>query len=241
MCRRRWRSRAPMKLFDHVVRAFDDALVGNMEAALLDACIALDATSRKLAGAAVSAKTNYKACIREHWWLIEAMAAPGLNFEETKFENLVIPENGKPNGKPIDKPDLTDVIYHVFRCHHVHGEEVPESFALVPRTGRAPSLVIANGVLQLPTTIVWALISVSVFCRVNEDLRGCGGDRFLTWQGFDETVHQFPLRDFWGRCDEMRVFFQEQKLIRVKLEGVGDWPVSTEQTMAALKQAKPSP
>ncbi len=122
-----------MKIEEHVFLALDAWERNETDHALMHACMAVDGTAKKIAAnnntannntannntannntAKISTPQKYKSCLRENYWIIEAMMGGGVNLTETKWLNLKI-DNG--HGKIIAEPDLADFIYHIFRCN----------------------------------------------------------------------------------------------------------------------------
>ena len=150
-----------MKIADHVKSCFDDAVQGKLDAALLHACIAIDATSKLLYPTERKVGQRYTRCIRDYYWLVEPMLGAGINLEQTVFANIKLPKT--------QAPDFADVIYDVFRCGRVHGDEVPDNFAVVRTTGNWQSQWIGGrNTLRFPDRIVWALLSIAIFARGND-------------------------------------------------------------------------
>ncbi len=210
-----------MKLEDHVIRAIDLFQENKKEEALLHACIAIDSTSQKLFQKSKSGRKEYKRCIRNYWWLIERFIGDGLNLEETRWTNLSI-EDG--NGSVIQDPDLADVIYHIFRCNHVHGKDVPQNFSLLPTEDGRYSWVIERGkssAVKMPESIVWALLAVIVFSKANSGVKS-NGDYYLTWGSKTLGIgpEKFIIKDWWGREEDVRLLLSKYKQIRVKLDGL---------------------
>jgi hypothetical protein len=198
-----------MRLSDQVTTAIDDAQAGKFDAALLHACIAIDATSKRLYPTERAVGKRYRACLRMYYWIIEPMIGAGLNLVETRFENAPLPNN--------PSPDLADVIYEVFRCSHAHGDEVPSSFLVIKCLGGFGSQwILTKGELHMPDRVVWALLAVAVFSHANkgEQTRGnyylsLGADRFL-------------LTEWWGREDDFRPIANRYNHTRVKLANLGE-------------------
>ena len=139
-----------MKIADHVKSCFEDAIDGRFDAALLHACIGIDATSKLLYPTQKNVGKRYVQCIREYYWLVEAMLGAGINLELTRFENVRLMKT--------KSPDFADIVYEVFRCGHVHGDEVPEGFRVLPSQGNWRSQwLIGKNTLRLPDRLVWAL------------------------------------------------------------------------------------
>ena len=146
------------------------------------------------------------------------MVGVGINLVETTFENL---------GPPMFRtaPDLAEVIYYVHRCGHAHGDEIPIAFATRPTIGPVGSeWLLGPNILQMPHRIIWALASIAVFSRVNDGLRGSGGDRYLTW-----AKERYPIAEWWGREKDIRPIAAGWNTIRVKFD-----------KLAALRMADPA-
>jgi hypothetical protein len=196
-----------MKITEHIRCVFDDAQAGKLEAALLHACISIDATARRLYPSMIGSGARFTRCIREYLWLVEPMVGLGINLAETKFSNLTLPRSKGP-------PDFADVIYAIHRNSHAHGDEVPISYELIRTIGPYGSVChLAPECLRIPDRIVWALTAVAVFSRKNPEYRGWGGDRYLSW-----GEQRFTIADWWGRETDLMPIAASWNSIRVKME-----------------------
>lgn len=196
-----------MKIADNVKSCFDDAADGKFDAALLHACIAIDATSKLLYPKQKAVGKRYTQCIRDYYWLVEPMLGAGINLEETVFRNVKLPKT--------DAPDFAEIVYEVFRCGHVHGDEVPESFAVLPSKGHWNSnWMVGKNTLRFPDRVVWALLSISIFARVNERQKVWSIGAYVLSLGDTE----FPVEHWWGREDDVRPIAREHNQVRVKME-----------------------
>jgi hypothetical protein len=174
------------------------------DAALLHACIAIDATSKRLYPSERRTGRRYIKCLRAYYWIIEPMIGAGINLVETRFTNIRL--------RNTASPDLAEIIYEIFRCSHVHGDEVPPNFSVLPSQGGFGSTWgFGYGELHLPDRVVWALLAVSVFSKVNKGERTTGS--YYLSLG-DE---QFPISEWWGREDEFRPTAAKYNQTRVKL------------------------
>jgi hypothetical protein len=144
------------------------------------------------------------------------MIGAGLNLEETKWRELVIPAH---NGNPIPAPDFADIVYHIFRCSHAHGKEIPAGYGFLPVEDGKSYWQIGDNSLYMPTRVVWALIAVSVFAEANSDIETNTG-HFLTWgsESLGIGIQKFLIDESWGKESRLRDYFAKQKIIRVKLE-----------------------
>jgi len=196
-----------MKLTEHVRCIFDDAEAGKPEAALLHACISIDATGKRLYPSTIGVGARFVRCIREYYWLIEPMMGVGINLEETRFGNVTLPKLKTP-------PDFADVIYAIHRNSHAHGDEVPLSYELLKTTGPSGSeWEMSADHLRMPDRVIWALTSVAVFCRENFRHRGWGENRYLTW-----GEEKFVIADWWGREVDLKPIAASWNTTRVKME-----------------------
>ncbi len=196
-----------MKLPQHITCAIDDGAQGKFDSALLHACIAIDATSKRLAPQEKRVGVRYIECLRNYYWVLEPMLGAGLNLVETRFSNIQL--------KHTATPDLAEIIYEIFRCSHAHGDEVPPEFSVLPSQGNFHSYWgLAKGELHMPDRVVWALLSVAVFSKVNAHEKS-EGSYFLSL-----GAEQFPIADWWGREDDFRPIAAKYNQTRVKLDGL---------------------
>jgi hypothetical protein len=204
-----------LKLQDHVLRAIESFDREEKDDALMHACFAIDGTACNLFSKEKATNKDYKSCLRQYWWIIERFIGEGLNLEDTKFTYLKL-DNGY--GKLIDKPDLADIVYHIFRCSHAHAREVPVNFELLPYQDAhyVWKLDLVNNELKMPETIIWALLAVAVFCKGNNKIN-TQGEHELRWGNQSMGITAFPLKNWWGREDDLKSFFADKPEKRVKL------------------------
>lgn len=206
-----------MHVSQQVLIAIEDgvrATNGRADSALLHACLAMDGTARQLyPGKGVAER--YIQIIRDYMWLIEPMIGGGINLIDTRFDNVKI----QTQRRFIQSPDFAEIIYYNFRCNLAHGEEIPQCFMVTIANGSdASAWYLGPDRVHMPNRLIWALLSVVVFCRVNKGIRTMG-DHVLTFQN-----HVFPISKWWGREDEVRSLFISNNAARVILTGLGDWP-----------------
>jgi hypothetical protein len=194
-----------MTVETHVHAALDATDRGRLDAGLLHACIAVDATARKLyPGAQVG--DRYMTCLREYYWLLEPMIGAGMNLVDTRFPNVATPKSAHP--------DFAEIVYRIFRCNDAHGDEIPVEYALTKSEAGNYHWYLQHGKLHMPDVVVFALLGVSVFSRANADVRG-GGTCVLT-MGTDV----FPIRDWWGREDDFRTIAAKYNQTRLTVKGL---------------------
>lgn len=199
-----------MKISDHVQSCFEDVKTGRFDAALLHACIGIDATSKLLYPAQKKVGKRYVQTIRDYYWLVEPMLGAGVDLELTRFDNVRLTKT--------QSPDFADIAYEIFRCGHAHGDEIPEGFKVLPSEGNWRSQwLIGKNTLRLPDRIVWALLSISIFAKVNER------QKVQQIGAFNITLgdHHFPVKEWWGQEDRVRPIAVEHNQVRVHLGEMG--------------------
>lgn len=184
---------------DRVKSAIDEANSGRFEMALEHAAIAIDVTAKRYFAADESKAKNYKNLLIEYLWLIELLAFPGLNLEESKFGNYPI--------KKTPVPTFQDLIYDVIRCGLVHAEGVPDSFAF----NDSGTLEFADERLVFPKGLIWALLALIVCCPCNSNEKTAEGYH-LTFFG-----NKLVINDLWGQESFLRVIYERHKTIRVSV------------------------
>jgi hypothetical protein len=213
-----------MKLEDHIfagIEAFDR---GEQEHALLHACIAVDGTSQKQGGRTRSNRDCYIQFIRDYYWILEPMTGSGINFNDTYFDNVPLTNE---KGKRIEKLDMASFVYYLFRCTQVHGKEIQTKYKLLPRSQNSPlSYHIADDRLHIPETLIWGLLSICVFCKLNNDIK-TNTDHF-----FILGNNRFCISDWWGLEDSFRPIAEKHNPIRVALQGL----VFSKDTLDVINQ-----
>lgn len=196
-----------MKLSKQVMYAIDDASAGKLDSALLHACCAIDATSKRLYPNSTKVGVRYTNCLRRYYWLLEPMMGAGFNLEESRFANIQLKKN--------TSPDFADIVYEILRCSHAHGDEVPSSYSILPSVGEFHSAwELGLGELHMPDRVVWALLAVSVLSEVNKH-ETTTGTYYLSLG--DE---RFPVKEWWGRENDFRPIADRYNKVRVKLDGL---------------------
>src|SRR6266851_7227207 len=196
-----------MKLSKQVLYAIDDAGAKKFDAALLHACIAIDATSKRLYPSSTKVGVRYVNCLRHYYWLLEPMIGAGFNLVETRFTNIQL--------RNSTSPDLATVIYEIFRCSHAHGDEVPSSFSVLPSEGGFHSRwLLGNGELHMPDRVIWALLSVAVLSQVNR-CEKTSGTYYLSL-----GAEHFTISEWWGREDDFRSIADRYNKVRVRMDGL---------------------
>jgi hypothetical protein len=90
--------------------AIDDYVRGELDGAMLHACMAVDGTAAKL-HPTVRVGARFRRLLRENYVSIVEPMVPGINLEETVFP-VQIP-NATGRGR---QPDFADIVYVIHRC-----------------------------------------------------------------------------------------------------------------------------
>jgi hypothetical protein len=203
-----------MNVGNSVRLAIDDWERGELEAAMLHACNALDGTAKK-EYPSLGSNARFTQLLRENYSILGPMGAPGIDLKETRFPVTV--ERPKAEG---GQPDIADVIYGIHRCHQGHGEELPGGFDLLPDAKgppRSTRLTVEKGKLRLSDRIIFGLLAVAVMSPANADQVVPVGYH-LTF-GSDTVL---PISEWWGRSADFRAIAARDPVPLVRLD-FGDW------------------
>jgi len=186
-----------------IQEAIDHMGKGEIMRALTPACIALDITSQRHAGAKRSGRAIFKRFVTEHMWLISYLGFPGLMSSIVRV----------PFSHPDVKPDaagtvgIDDIVYHIIRCGLIHSDET--SAKIVWSSALALGLD-NHGNLVLHQDLVWALIATVVFAPVNKS-ESVPETYWIQIGGFKSFVSEY-----WGRIDLAKRIVQHNTGIPVK-------------------------
>ncbi len=102
---------------------------------MLHACNAINSTAKKTYPALGSA-ARFTRLLRDNYLaVLEPFGFQGIDLVETRFP-VRLPNPKAPGGLP----DLADVVYGIHRCHHAHGEALPDGFALLNDVSNMPGV-----------------------------------------------------------------------------------------------------
>ena len=192
-----------MNIAERVLCSIDDAGSGKLLAALQHACTAIDGTGSKLFPG-LGVRDRFIKTFENYIWVIEPMFAVGINLDETIFKWITLKSK---------QSKFSEIIYEIFRCNLAHGTELPSGFKVELRSSNEyRTMELGQQVLNMPDTIIFALLAVAVFSTVN-------GDQKINrdyWLSCGET--KFIIDQWWGRENDAKKYFNTLKLPRVKIE-----------------------
>ncbi len=203
-----------MNVGQSVRKSIADWEIGELDAAMLHACNALDGTARKTFPT-LGNKARFTRLLRERHWVFGPMGMAGINLEETRFPVRVLGPT-----TPDRKPDFADVIYGIHRCSHGHGDDLPDGFELIADAAgpaRRTRLAFQRGSVRLSDRSIFGLLAVAVFHPVNVGQRVPDGYHF-TFGG----THKLMINDWWGKEADFPAISALEPVPLVKME-FGDW------------------
>lgn len=200
-----------MDVGDAVRRSLDHWERREWDAAMGQACNSVDGTAKKRYPQQGVA-TRFKRTIRDSLDIFGAMAAPGIDFDRSRFP--VAAKSDLPDGRP----DVADVLYGVHRWGHGHEDELPKGFELTPPGPRPLGVQIwRSGKIQLPASAVIGLLAVAVFSPENK------GE--VIPDGYQLSWYQrvFHICLWWGWQDHFREIVGTAQIPRTALDFPGSW------------------
>ncbi len=178
---------------------------------MLHACNAVDATAKKRylqQGVA----TRFKGIIRESLDIFGLMAAPAIDFKQSRFPIAV--KSDLPDGRP----DIADVLYGIHRWNHGHDEDLPNGFELTPHGPRPLGVQIwQNGKIQIPGAAVIGLLAIAVFAPENKGETIPDGYQ-LSW-----FQYEFNICLWWGWQDHFREIVSTAGIAQETLDFADSW------------------
>lgn len=185
-----------MTIQKSIKKAIDEMQNYDFDAAMLHVCNAIDGTAQRISGNE-SSKADFKNFIRGYYDLIGAMTGT----YSLDYRNIAWPVAVRSPQGPGNTTDLADIIYHIHRCAHGHGVDVPEGFEFIPdiaSDGEGTTFAIQNGAIGLSDRFIWALIATVVFEPANSGLAVQELDEYFLILG----GKKYLVNEWWGRlCD----------------------------------------
>jgi len=177
------------------VFAFRD---GRFESALLSACIAAGATSRREHPSEKRDSVRYKAFVHDYRWLIGYVGLRGVVANRMKLASL------HPDLKPAEDGSVgfEDVLYSVVRCCLVHEGGLQDYVILEPNV----IFGYKDGKYQLPNHLSLGLIAAVVASPVNAN------ERIGTTVNMPFLRSVLPLDLLWGKRDAIAKMMIDKSL-----------------------------
>ncbi|MDN3562619.1 hypothetical protein [Vreelandella neptunia] len=195
-----------MKIADHIKQSLDAADRGELDQALLSACIAVDGTAKKMFPGEPKVGERFRRFINEYLDIVELMFG-GLNLEETVFPFK--------NSKGNIGIRFADVIYEKFRCNLAHGNELPDGYGVSVQIAKGHQrfmINIQNESMTLPQSAIYALGLVCVLAPVNADQK-IGSNLYH----YMDPINSYVIDRWWGKVDCARKIMDFDSPVRVKM------------------------
>ena len=182
---------------------------------MVHACNAVDGTAKKRYPQ-LGVATRFKRTIRDSLDIFRAMAAPGIDFDHSRFPITV--KSDLSDGRP----DVADVLYGIHRWSHGHDDELPDGFELTPHGPRPAEVRIwKTGRIQLPASAVVGLLAVAVFSPENKGEVIPDGYQLSWYQ------HVFHICMWWGWQDHFREIISTTQIPQTTLDFSESWDAWT--------------
>jgi hypothetical protein len=187
------------------------------EQAMFNACAAVDGTSTKLHPELKSNAVRFTKLLRDNYFILEPMAAPGINLDDTRFPVKV--KNPKAPGR---QPDFADIIYAIHRCHYAHGEALPAGYELLSdAVGQPGHTCIAVkkeapglGRVQLSDRTIFGLLTVAVLSPVNAGQSVPDGYHLI----FGRRQLRLMINDWWGHAADFPTVAATELMPRITMD-----------------------
>lgn len=200
-----------MDVGESVRRSLDHWERREWDAAMVHAGNAVDGTAKKRYPQ-LGVATRFRRTIRDSLDIFRVMAAPGIDFDQSRFPIAV--KSDLPDGRP----DIADVLYGVHRCGHGHDDELPEGFELTPHGPRPQGVHIwRTGKIQLPASVVIGLLAVAVFSPDNKGEVIPDGYQLSWYQ------HVFHICMWWGWQEHFREIISTAPIQQAALDFSESW------------------
>lgn len=196
-----------MKIADHIKQSLDAADRGDLDQALLSACIAVDGTAKKMFAGEPKVGERFRRFINEYLDIVELMFG-GLNLEETVFPFK--------DSKGHTGIRFADVVYEKFRCNLAHGSELPDGYGVSVQIAKGHQqfmINIQNESMTLPQSAIYALGLVCVLAPANADQK-IGSNLYH----YADPINIYVIDRWWGKVDCARRIMDFDSQVRVKME-----------------------
>ncbi|BBX99168.1 hypothetical protein [Mycobacterium lacus] len=181
-----------MNVGDSVRQSLDHWARQEWDTAMFHACNAVNGTAKKRYPQ-LGVASRFRRTIRDSLDIFHVMAAPGIDFTQTRFPVAV------KSDLPDKRPDIADVLYGIHRRTHDHGDELPKGFELTRHGSRDATVSVwRDGKIQLPAAAVLGLLAIAVFAPENK------GEVIPINYQLSWYQHQFQISGWWGWQEHFR-------------------------------------
>jgi hypothetical protein len=202
-------------------RAIAEYESGELEAAMLHTCCAVDGTAGKVHPTIRSNAARFTTLLRQNYISVVEPMVPGINLAETVFPVQI----RNPSG-PGRRPDFADIIYVIHRCNHGHGTPLPVGYELIADTRTKPDRttmtvkknLAGKWVVQLSDRAIFGMLAIALLVPENADQRIPDGYH-LTYTSTTGDIRARLDNEWWGRAaDFAAITAMDRKRIRLTLD-----------------------
>ncbi len=231
-----------MDVGNSIRKAIAEHQSGDLDAAMIHACNAVDGTAAKVYPNMTSNAARFKRLLRENCLDIIEPMVPGVNLVETIFPVQIQTPKG-----PGKTPDFADILYVIHRCNHNHGAPLPVGFELVPDAlGKLDGTrmtvdknLTGQWVVRFSDRVIFGMLAVALLSPANADQRISDGHH-LTYESASGDVRVRLDNDWWGRASDFAaITSMDRKRIRVKLDFSNVMPAPPATPATQRKRNRP--
>jgi hypothetical protein len=223
-----------VRIEQHVGKALDEWEQGGHDWAIMQAGSAVDGSAKRAYPNETRSGLRFKQFLRDHDEVLQLMGLWGLDVPQSRFldpSGLTTPSDGI-------HPDVVDLIYHVHRCAHAHGDVVADGFELLPPSSTFNTTIgLSTGTARLDARVVIGILAAVVLADTNADLHGACAGYTLWWAppnlpDFGELV--MPIDQWWGREADFLAIADNHPRSYVTAMPGDTWPVTVEEGAAPI-------
>lgn len=194
-----------------VARSLDHWERRQWNAAMVHAGNAVDGTAIKR-HPQLGVASRFKHTLRDSLDIFQVMAAPGIDFGQSRFPVLV------RSDLPDRRPDIADVLYGIHRWNRGHHDELPNGYELTPRGPRPTRVHIwRDGKVEFPASAVIGLLAVAVFAPENK------GEEIPAGYQLSRHDQVFHIAMWWGWQDHFREIVGAEQIPQAALDFGAAW------------------
>jgi len=202
-----------MRISDHIKSSLDAIDDGELDKAMLFACMAIDGTAKKTYPDINYVGERFRKFIKDNLDIIELVHG-GVNLADTIFPF--------PNNKGKIGIKIEDIVYEKFRCNLAHGNELDDGYDITIQIADGHQqfmMDVESQFMTLPQSVIYALGLPCVLAPKNIDQK-IGSNNYYYY----DPVNNYIIDRWWGQLDCARKIMDFENQIRVKMDFSNVWP-----------------
>jgi len=185
-----------MSIGKRIFEAIEKIQANDPYAALTPASIAVDATSAKFYSH--QGRSSYKRFVRENFSFISRISFGGSSIGELRVPfshpQIVLDSDGLCSSE--------EVFYHVIRCGLLHDACLPSALTF----NSSGLFSVENGILSLPTSLIYGLILAVVVCPSNVS------ESLPSECAINVNGNAHRMSTFWGKKSDLLAVLEAKKM-----------------------------